>query len=117
MRSRSKGKSEQVLSTQLQQLRERESATRAILDMIRNSRDDEGPALQAIVETAARLCSAPFSCFFLCNEERTHFTVAAHNGTRSKFVDLINADPLPIDPEISLAARAFVSKKPQQMEV
>lgn len=96
--------------------REREAATLAILNVISESRHDEGPVLQEIVNTAARLCSAPFSCLFLCNEKRTHLCVAAHNGTRSKFIELMNSDPLPMDPEQSLSARVIAKKKPLQIE-
>ena len=104
------------LRSELNNAREREAATRAILNVISSSSHDEGPVLQEIVETAARLCSAPFSCLFLCNKERTHLTVAAHNGTKSRFVEQMNADPLSMDPEQSATAQAIAMKSTIQIE-
>jgi class 3 adenylate cyclase len=101
---------------ELQTRLEREAATREILQVISRSRDDETPVFDVILANAARLCSAPFACLFLCNAERTHLEVAAYNGSRSKFVDLINSNPLPMDPEQSLTVQAIVAKRPLQIE-
>lgn len=99
----------------LEQARVREAATREILQVISRSRDDEGPVFDVILETAARLCSAPFACLFRVNAERTHLTIPAHFGTRPQFVDLINSDPLPMDPSQSQTAKAIFEKRSLQV--
>ncbi|MEW2915027.1 adenylate/guanylate cyclase domain-containing protein [Leisingera sp. JC11] len=93
----------------------REAATREILEVISRSRDDEGPVFNVILETAARLCKAPFACLFRVNPERTHLTIPAHFGTRPQFVDLINSDPLPMDPSQSQTAKAVFEKRSLQV--
>jgi class 3 adenylate cyclase len=94
---------------------EREAATREILEVISTSRDDDAPVFDVILETATRLCNAPFACLFLANDDRTSLSVVASNGTRSKFVDLINREPLPMDAEQSLTVQSMVAKKPLQI--
>ena len=83
-----------LLRADLDRMREREAATREILQVISRSRDDEQPVFDVLLETAARLCAAPFACLFLANPERTHLTIPAYHGTGTKFVDLINADDI-----------------------
>ena len=99
----------------LQAANDRELATREILQAISDNRDDEAPVFEAILENACRLCNAPLACLFLVNPERTHLTVPASYGTRTQFVDLINNDPPPLDPEQSISARAMVEKRPLQI--
>ncbi|MCP5087845.1 MAG: GAF domain-containing protein [Rhodobacteraceae bacterium] len=103
------------LRAELERMREHEAATREILSVISQSRDDVGPVFDVVLEMAARLCGAPFACLFLANPERTHLTIPAYHGTTSKFVDLINDDPLPLDPSQSLSAQAFVERRPLQV--
>ena len=94
---------------------EREKATSEILSVISLSRDDVRPVFDVVLEMAARLSGAPFACLFLANPERTHLAIPAYYGTRSKFVDLINDDPLPLDPSQALTAQAIVEKRPIQI--
>ncbi|WP_164661565.1 adenylate/guanylate cyclase domain-containing protein [Tropicibacter sp. Alg240-R139] len=54
---------------------EREQATRDILNVISQSRDDEGPVFDVILDNAERLCSASGSGLMLANDERTHLTL------------------------------------------
>ncbi len=100
---------------QLARARERERAMRAILQVISRSRDDEKPVFDVILESAARLCNAPFACLFLANDERTCLTIPAYHGARSQFVELINANPLPMDPEQSLTVQAMIAREPLQI--
>ncbi len=93
----------------------REKATREILSVISQSRDDVQPVFDVLLERAARLCGAPFACLFLANPERTHLTIPAYHGTRSEFVELINNDPLPLDPSQALTAKAIVEKRTLQV--
>jgi len=100
---------------ELQTRLEREAATKDVLQAISQSRDDEGPVFAVLLETAARLCNAPFACLFRANPERTHLTIPAFHGSRTQFVDLINDDPLPLDPSVSLTAEAMIEKRSMQI--
>ena len=100
---------------ELKYARDRERALREVLQVISRSRDDEIPVFNVILESAARLCNAPFACLFLANDERTHLTIPAYHGARSQFVELINANPLPMDPEQSLTVQAMIARKPLQV--
>ena len=65
---------------ELQTRLEREAATKEILQVISQSRDDEKPVFDVIVESAARLCSAPLARLLIADAEHMHFTVAASMG-------------------------------------
>lgn len=106
---------EAILRDEVDRMREREAATREIIKVISQSRDDERPVFDVILETAARLCDAPFACLFRVNSERTHLTIPSSYGTRAQFVDFINNDPVPLDPEVAVTARAVVEKRTQQL--
>jgi class 3 adenylate cyclase len=99
-------RSKQELESRL----EREEATREILQVISNSRDDEKPVFKVILENAARLCDAPNAYLHLCDEERKHLEVAAYAGTRDAFLDFLSEHPLPLDGSISQSARAVLEK-------
>ncbi|WP_425044762.1 GAF domain-containing protein [Primorskyibacter sp. S87] len=103
------------LRAELERLREREAATRRILEIIGEATSDVGPVFDAILETAARLCNAPFACLFQVNPERTHMTIPASYGSRSRFVDLINEDPLPLDPSQAQTAQCVLEKRSLQV--
>jgi GAF domain-containing protein len=103
------------LRAEVDRMREREAATRSILQVISQSPSDVRPVFDVILETAARLCNAPFACLFRVNPERTHLTIPSFYGTRTQFVDLINKDPLPLDPSQALTAQAIVEKRPLQV--
>lgn len=75
---------------------EREAATRQILAVIIQSRDDEAPVFDAILENAARLCRAPIAFLSLANETRTEVTIPAHRGTRSEFGSILDGFIEPI---------------------
>ncbi|MFC6638846.1 GAF domain-containing protein [Sulfitobacter sediminilitoris] len=59
---------------------EREQATREILSVISQSRDDETPVFRAILDRAERLCQATGSGLQLVNEARTHLLMMDSKG-------------------------------------
>lgn len=59
---------------------EREKASRQILDVIAQSRDDESPVFNVLLESAVRLCQADQATLQLVNESRTRFFLAAGWG-------------------------------------
>lgn len=81
---------------ELQVRLEREAATGEILGVISQSRNDEAPVFEAILENAARLCTAPHAFLQLRNNSNTHLEIAAQNLATSKFLDLLRANPTPV---------------------
>lgn len=57
---------------QLQARAERDAATREILQVLSESRDDESPVFDAILENACKLCDAPLAYLSMVTEDRTH---------------------------------------------
>lgn len=58
----------------------REAATKEILSVISQSRDDETPVFRAILDRAERLCNAQGSGLQLVNEARTHLLMMDSKG-------------------------------------
>jgi class 3 adenylate cyclase len=82
---------------ELQTRLEREAATRQILEVISQSRADEKPVFDAILENASRLCDAPLAYMSMANEERTHVSVPAHRGARPMFAAGLDDLLVPIE--------------------
>jgi class 3 adenylate cyclase len=81
---------------ELEQALEREAATREILHVISESRDDERPVFEAIVRNAARLLDSPGGVgLHLLNEARTHSRLLCSWGP--------NQDTFPLGTEYELA--------------
>jgi len=100
----------------LREAREREAATREILQVISRSRSDYGPVLDLILDRTIELCQAPFAMLFLLNGDKTHLDIVAHRGTRTRFVELMKQNPLPLDTAQSSTVRAFIEKREVQVE-
>ena len=105
----------QNVTTALAAARDREQATREILKVISQSRDDEKPVFDVILDNAARLCKAPLAAVGLVDETRTHYGIVASRGTRSKFLDSPAAQNSPLDSPLA-AARAIRDMQPVQVE-
>ncbi|CUH45843.1 Signal transduction histidine-protein kinase BarA [Ruegeria atlantica] len=58
----------------------REGASREVLETISQSREDETPVFQTILENTARLCETDVATLSLLNEAGTHLEYAAHFG-------------------------------------
>jgi hypothetical protein len=77
--------------------REREAATREILQVISRSREDEGPVFDAILENACRLCDAPLAYLSMTTEDRTHVISPARRGTFAKFGTTLDNLRVPLE--------------------
>ncbi len=100
----------------LREAQEREAATGEILQVISRSRSDYGPVFDLILDRTIELCQAPFAILYLLNEDKTHLDIVAHRGTRTRFIELLKQDPLPVDPAQSATARALFEKREVQVE-
>lgn len=58
----------------------RESATRKVLETISQSREDETPVFQTILENTAQLCETDVSTLSLVSADGTHLEYVAHHG-------------------------------------
>ena len=65
---------------ELDRMREREAATRQILQIISQSRADEAPVFDAILSNAQRLCGAPFGFLAMVSENRSHVEILAEGN-------------------------------------
>ena len=89
----------------------REAALREILHIIRTSREDEQPVFEAILQNASRLCHAPMAALGLISDDRKHYGINAHIGTKPDFIAYINKNPPALDAERYVAARAMLEKR------
>jgi class 3 adenylate cyclase len=90
---------------------EREAATREILEAISQSRDDEAPVFDMILGHARRLCDAPFAALVLARPGDAHQNMVAHHGAKDSTVEIYQTGGVPMDPEMSFAARAIYGQK------
>ena len=89
---------------ELQEKLEREAATREILTVISQSRDDEGPVFDVILENAQQLCASPLTFLCLANEERSLVHLVANKGLSREWEEFIKIG-VPIDsPHINVRA-------------
>ena len=89
------------LSAELEHFRNRELATSQILSTINQSREDEKPVFDAILENAARLCDSPSARLMLVSEDQREFRVASSWGAHLRGVKV--GDRTTLDPELSLS--------------
>lgn len=87
---------------------EREAATREILNVISKSRSDEVPVFDAILENAQALCGAPMSGLILAQKGDTVQTLAGQRGVGQKSLDLFRQGRMPMDGDVSYAARCII---------
>ena len=87
---------------ELQNRLAREGATRQVLEVISQSRDDETPVFDTILENTARLCETDLATLNLMNEDGTHLEYAAHFG-RTLYTYEVGADRWSIDSTLQIA--------------
>ncbi len=90
------------LRAEVDRLREREAASREILTVISQSRDDEGLVFDIILKKAAVLCGADQAGLQLVNEGRSQIRLAADLGQKRIAFEL--GKEWPIESSISSAA-------------
>jgi GAF domain-containing protein/CheY-like chemotaxis protein len=67
---------------------ERERATSEILSIISQSREDETPVFQTIVENAERLCKSPMTFLVLISEDHSKWKVTAATGDATRTLNV-----------------------------
>ncbi len=101
---------------ELERRLEREAATREILQIISESREDEQPVFEAILERACKLCEAPSAGLLLGTSQDELVTFAASAGANKKVTDALRAANLPMDANASYSARAILEEKLYHLE-
>ena len=92
---------------ELQTRLEREAATREILEVISESRDDEGPVFDTILDNVSRLCNAPLVFLSIVDASRKHLTIPAHRGARSKIAGVWDTMIEPLTSSALVSAHAI----------
>ncbi len=99
------------LRTERDNALEREAATREILQVINQSRDDEAPVFDVIVENALRLCDAGSAGIMRLPVGGTHLQLIAERGLNDAMIEMYREHPPPLDPDQSLHARTMIEKQ------
>ena len=92
---------------ELQTRAEREAATREILQVLSESREDEAPVFDAILENACKLCNAPLAYLSMVTEDRTHVVSPARRGAFESFGETLDRLRVPLDTSPLALARAI----------
>ncbi len=98
------------LSQQLAEARAHNAATSEILAIIRDSREDEQPVFDAILEHATRLCDTPNAILIMGKKGDAVQTLVADRGIVPDVAQYYRNDEVLMDPEDSLAAKAIVEE-------
>ncbi|SMO95751.1 GAF domain-containing protein [Ruegeria faecimaris] len=80
----------------------REGASREVLETISQSREDETPVFQTILENTARLCETNVATLSLLNEAGTHLEYAAHFGDQLATYE-VGVDRWSLDSHLQIA--------------
>ncbi|WP_415919026.1 GAF domain-containing protein [Tateyamaria sp. SN6-1] len=88
---------------------DREAATREILQVINQNRDDAQPVFDTILRNAIDLCGASAGALTLGAKGDTHQRMAVSRGVSQATLDLYAHGEVSMDPDISMAARAILS--------
>ncbi|MEL6452645.1 MAG: GAF domain-containing protein [Pseudomonadota bacterium] len=92
----------------LQTRLDREAATREILEVISQSREDETPVFDAILRNASRLCNAPLAFLSIADHDRGVVTIPANVGARSAFSDVLDGFREPLEASELVAVRPIL---------
>jgi signal transduction histidine kinase len=104
----------EMLTRELSEAREQQTATAEILNVISTSPTDVQPVLQTIVRNAVSLCGSLFAVVFRFDGELLHF-VAGHNVGRS-WMDLIQGK-YPMRPDSSqISGRVLLTRSVARLE-
>lgn len=90
---------------------EREAATREILSVISQSRDDETPVFKKIVELGHQLLGASFSALVLGREDDAYQRLAASENVPDYITQMFHDQMFPMDPAQSITPKSIIGKQ------
>ena len=91
---------------------EYQTATSEVLNVISRSPNELQPVLNAILQTAGRLCEAEYACFFKLQDGKYH--VAASNNAEAAYIKFLSEHPISPD-RASCVGRAAVERRTVHM--
>jgi GAF domain-containing protein len=91
---------------------EYQTATGEVLNVISRSPNELQPVLDAILQTAGRLCEAEYACFFKLQDGKYH--VAGANNAEAAYVKYLSEHPISPD-RASCVGRAAVERRTVHM--
>ena len=99
----------QARTREVSETLEYQTATSDVLGVISRSPNELQPVLEAIVETAQRLCELDRAQFFRLRDGKYH--LAAHQNTAPEFLDYISRNPIvPVPGSGSATAEAAIQR-------
>ena len=93
---------------EVQERLRRERASSEVLEVISQSRDDEKPVFDAILDNACALCNAPLAGLILGAAEDSLQTLAAHKGMLPEAIELFETGQMRMDSNLSYAAQSII---------
>ena len=91
---------------------EYQTATSEVLNVISRSPNELQPVLDAILQTAGRLCEAEYACFFKLQDGKYH--VAASNNAEAAYMKFLSEHPISPD-RASCVGRAAIERRTVHM--
>ena len=91
---------------------EYQTATSEVLNVISRSPNELQPVLDAILQTAGRLCEAEYACFFKLQDGKYH--VAGSNNAEAAYVKYLSDHPISPD-RTSLVGRTAIERRTVHM--
>ena len=79
----------------LSELLEQQTATSEVLQVISSSPTDIQPVLDAILQTAGRLCQSEYACFFKLQDGKYH--LAGSNNAKADYIKYLSEHPISAD--------------------
>ncbi len=87
---------------------EYQTATSDVLNVISRSPNELQPVLDAILQTAGRLCEAEYACFFKLQDGKYH--VAGSNNAEAAYVKFLSEHPISPD-RTSIVGRTSIERR------
>jgi len=98
----------QARTSELSESLEQQTATSEVLSVISSSPTDIEPVLDAILQTAGRLCAAEYALFFKLQDGKYH--LAASNNAEAPYVKYLSEHPISLD-RGSLVGRTALERR------
>jgi GAF domain-containing protein len=98
----------QARTRELQESLEYQTATSEVLNVISRSPSELPPVLDAILQTAGRLCEAEYACFFKLQDGKYH--LVSSNNAEAEYVKYLAEHPIGLD-RGSLVGRTGVERR------
>jgi GAF domain-containing protein len=96
------------LLNELRESLQQQTATSDVLKVISRSQSDIQPVLDAILQTAGRLCESEYACFFRLQDGKYH--LAGSNNAKADYIKYLSEHPISID-RGTVVGRAAVERR------